>query len=125
MAATTPTALVLSGGGLVGGAWMIGALNAITAETGWDPGAADYVVGTSTGAMIAGLLTSAVPPWLLLAYVEGQSLDGLPEVGRRSNRFGSDIRMHWSFPRPVLGSPALAMRSLREPWKFGPLGIVA
>jgi NTE family protein len=125
MATPTRTALVLSGGGLVGGAWMIGALNAITAETGWDPGGADYVVGTSAGAMIAGLLTSAVPPWLLLAYAEGQPLEGLPEVVRGGNRFGSDIRMHWSFPRPVLGSPALAMRSLREPWKYGSMGIVA
>lgn len=119
------TALVLSGGGLVGGAWMIGALNAITAETGWDPGCADYVVGTSAGAMIAGLLASAVPPWLLRAYAEGQQLDGLPEFGRGGDRFGSDIRLHWSFPRPVLGSPGLALRSLREPWKYGPMGIVA
>lgn len=119
------TALVLSGGGLVGGAWMIGALNAITAETGWDPGCADYVVGTSAGAMIAGLLASAVPPWLLRAYAEGQRLDGLPEFGRGGDRFGSDIRLHWSFPRPVLGSPGLALRSLREPWKYGPMGIVA
>ncbi len=121
----TRTALVLSGGGLVGGAWMIGALNAIAAETGWDPGGADYVVGTSAGAMIAGLLASAVPPWLLMAYAEGQPLDGLPEFGRNGNRFGSDIRLHWSFPRPVLGSPSLALRSLLEPWKYGPMGIVA
>src|SRR5476649_1694189 len=103
---------------------MIGALNAIASETGWDPGSADYVVGTSAGAMIAGLLTSAVPPWLLMAYAEGQRLEGLPEFGSRGDRFGSDLRLHWSFPRPVLGSPGLAMRSLREPWKYGPLGIV-
>jgi NTE family protein len=125
MATPTRTALVLSGGGLVGGAWMIGALNAITSETGWDPGGADYVVGTSAGSMLAGLLTSAVPPWLLMAYAEGQKLDGLPDFARRVDRFGSDIRLHWSFPRPVLGSPRLALRSLREPWKYGPLGMVA
>lgn len=126
MRADSPrTALVLSGGGLVGGAWMIGALSAIAAETGWDPGSADYVVGTSAGAMVGGLLASAIPPWLLRAYAEGQSLAGLSEFGRGANRFGSDIRLHWSFPRPVLGSPTLALRSLREPWKYGPLGIVA
>ncbi len=119
------TALVLSGGGLVGGAWMVGALNAITAETGWDPGSADYVVGTSAGAMIGALVASAVPPWLLLAYAEGEALDGLPEFGRRRGAFGSEIRLHWSFPRPVLGSPALALRSLREPFKYGPTGIIA
>ena len=125
MAAPIRTALVLSGGGLVGGAWMIGALNAITAETGWDPGGADYVVGTSAGAMIGGLLASAVPPWLLMAYAEGQPLEGLPEFGRRDSALGSELRLHWSFPRPVLGSPGLALRTLREPWKYGPMGIVA
>jgi NTE family protein len=125
MNAPPRTALVLSGGGLVGGAWMIGALNAITTETGWDPGAADYVIGTSAGAMIAALLASAVPPWLLMAYAEGEPLEGLPEFGRGRGTFGSEIRLHWSFPMPVLGSPGLALRSLREPWKYGPAGIVA
>jgi NTE family protein len=118
------TALALSGGGLVGGAWMVGALNAIAAETGWDPGSADYVMGTSAGAMIGALVASGVPPWLLRAYAEGERLEGLPDFGR-SGTFGSEIKLHWSFPRPVLGSPALALRSLREPWKYGPVGIIA
>jgi len=33
--------------------------------------------------------------------------------------------VHWAFPRPVLGSPQLAVRSLREPWRYGPAGIFA
>jgi NTE family protein len=125
MEAPPRTALVLSGGGLVGGAWMIGALNAITDETGWDPGGADCVVGTSAGAMLGALLASAVPPWLLMAYAEGEELEGLPALGRGRGTFGSEMRFHWSFPRPVLGSPRLALRSLREPWKYGPAGIIA
>jgi NTE family protein len=120
------TALVLAGGGLVGGAWMVGALHAIAQETGWDPGGADHVIGTSAGAMLAALLTSAVPPWLLMAYGSGESLAGLHELDEPlARRFGADLRIHWSFPRPVLGSPGLALRSLREPWKYGPAGIVA
>ena len=119
------TALVLAGGGLVGGAWMIGALHAIATETGWDPGAADYVQGTSAGAMIGALLTSAVPPWLLMAYGAGERLEGWPDLEGSAARFAGKLQVHWSFPRPVLGSPALAIRSLREPWKYGPAGIVA
>jgi NTE family protein len=124
---TSPrTALVLSGGGLVGGAWMIGALNAIATETGWDPGSADYVFGTSAGSMIGAMLASAVPPWLLQAYALDESLRGLPGLAEPGGkRFGTTYRLHWSFPRPVLASPGLALRSLREPWKYGPAGIVA
>jgi NTE family protein len=126
MAATPRTGLVLAGGGLVGGAWMVGALDAIAHETGWDPGTADYVLGTSAGSMLAALLTSAVPPWLMMAYGTGREIEGLPHLGQGgTTSFGSELRMHWSFPRPVLGSPSLALRSLREPWKYGPAGIIA
>lgn len=37
MAAQPRTGLVLGGGGLVGGAWMVGALDAIAQKSGWDP----------------------------------------------------------------------------------------
>jgi NTE family protein len=55
-----------------------------------------------------------------MVYGSGQAIDGLPHLS-----FGSELRLHWSFPRPVLGSPGLALRSLREPWKYGPAGIIA
>jgi NTE family protein len=126
MTASTRTALVLSGGGLVGGAWMVGALNAISTETGWDPGSADYVVGTSAGSMLAAMLASSVPPWLLKVYGSRERLQGLPGLDNSGrHRFGATFRLQWSFPRPVLASPGLALRSLREPWKYGPAGIVA
>ena len=38
--------LVLGAGGIQGGAWLTGGLDALATETGWDPAAADYVVGT-------------------------------------------------------------------------------
>ncbi|WP_329611617.1 patatin-like phospholipase family protein [Kitasatospora herbaricolor] len=44
------TALVLGGGGPVGGAWMIGVLAGL-AEAGIDPAAAGTVIGTSAGAI--------------------------------------------------------------------------
>ncbi len=120
------TGLVLAGGGLVGGAWMVGALHAIATETGWDPGSADTVLGTSAGSMIGALLASAVPTWLLMSYGAGENLDPHPAAGAsRARRLGTSLQVHWSFPRPVLGSPGLALRSMREPWKYGPAGIIA
>ncbi len=122
---TPRTALVLSGGGLVGGAWMVGVLHAIATETRWDPGSADIVIGTSAGSMIGAMITSAVPPWLLLAFGSGEKLEGVSEGDGGAQHLGATFRLHWSFPRPVLASPELALRSLREPWKYGPAGILA
>ena len=104
---------------------MAGALSAIAEETGWDPGGAHTVLGTSAGAMVGALLATSVPAWLLLAYGAGEDLEGLPPLGGPGpRRFGGRFRVHWSFPRPVLGSPRLAVRSLMEPWKYGPAGII-
>src|SRR5256885_14967201 len=60
--------LVLGAGGVVGGAWLTGALDAIARETGWDPGSSEVVVGTSAGAMVGALLACGVPPWFMLAH---------------------------------------------------------
>jgi NTE family protein len=114
------SALVLSGGGIVGGAWMVGALHAIATETGWDPGSADIVLGTSAGSMIGAMLVAAMPAWLLRAYGAGE-----PAGDKGAHPFGASFRLQWTFPRPVLGSPELALRSLREPWRYGPAGILA
>ena len=39
--------LVLGGGGILGAAWMVGALKAVEEIHGFDPRTADYIVGTS------------------------------------------------------------------------------
>lgn len=54
------TALVLGGGGPVGGAWMTGVLAGL-AEAGIDLGSADVVIGTSAGAVFGSRLRSGVP----------------------------------------------------------------
>jgi NTE family protein len=69
--------LVLGAGGVMGGAWLTGGLQALAAETGWDPGSADYVVGTSAGAMIGALNAAGVPPWFMVAHSEGEVFSGL------------------------------------------------
>ena len=53
-------AVVLGGGGVLGAAWMIGALSAVQDTYGWDPREADVLVGTSAGSVLAALLGCTV-----------------------------------------------------------------
>src|SRR3954465_722288 len=75
--------LVLGAGGVLGGAWLTGGLEALARETGWDPAEADYVVGTSAGSMIGALCASRVPPWLRVALSPGGLLEGLVDADGR------------------------------------------
>ncbi len=52
--------LVLGGGGILGAAWMLGALDAVADVTGLDPRDFDVIVGTSAGAFLAAMLGSGV-----------------------------------------------------------------
>src|SRR5256885_1671116 len=54
--------LVLGAGGVTGGAWLTGALYALVEETGWDPGSADVVVGTSAGSGIGTIVAAGGGP---------------------------------------------------------------
>ena len=45
----TRVGLVLGAGGATGHAFHAGVLSALAEETGWDPRAADIIVGTSAG----------------------------------------------------------------------------
>jgi NTE family protein len=110
--------LVLGGGGVLGAAWMVGALKALQDELGTDVREFDQFVGTSAGSVLSALLGAGVSVEDLLAHQLGGSLDvgplsgyawnyekdtggdrpGLPKVG-----FGS---------RELLRRNALHLRSL-------------
>ena len=49
--------LILGGGGVVGVAWELGVLAALTTEAGWNPASATVIAGTSAGSM-AGAITA-------------------------------------------------------------------
>ena len=55
-------ALVLGAGGLAGGAWLCGVLDALHDVTGWDARQADLVVGTSAGARVGATLRLGFSP---------------------------------------------------------------
>jgi len=75
--------LVLGAGGVMGGAWLTGGLDALARETGWDPAEADYVVGTSAGSMIGALCASGIPPWFMVAHSMGESFDDVVDAHGR------------------------------------------
>ena len=117
--------LVLGAGGVLGGAWHVGALEALAEETGWDPGSADYVVGTSAGSMVSALLCAGVPPWFMRAHSEGETFAGLVDAAgdpaADADRSGGAIfRPHLGLTRPGPGSIELALRSLRDPLHHTP-----
>src|SRR5437763_15895665 len=95
--------LVLGAGGVMGGAWLTGGLEALATETGWDPASADNVVGTSAGSMMGALLVSGVPPWFMVAHSAGQTFEGLRDAEGRpaesANRSGGAVfRYAGGFP---------------------------
>jgi NTE family protein len=72
-------ALVLGAGGPVGFAFHAGVLSAL-AQAGWDAREADVVVGTSIGAVTAGLLRAGMAPDDLFAWSVGSALSGAGEA---------------------------------------------
>jgi NTE family protein len=121
--------LVLGAGGVLGGAWLVGALHAIATETGWDPGSADNVVGTSAGSMVGALLASGVPPWFMVAHSSGEDIDvrdargGSAATADRSA--GASYRLQGGFPAIGPGSWRLAMATLARPRRYPPAAVVA
>jgi NTE family protein len=125
--------LVLGAGGVLGGAWLVGALDAIATESGWDPGSADYVVGTSAGSMVGALLACGVPPWFMVARSTGQSVQslrprpdespGAAEAAERSA--GSVYRVNLPGLGLGPGSWRLAAASLARPYRYSPAAVVS
>lgn len=122
--------LVLGAGGVLGAAWLQGALAAIVDRTGWDPGSADAIVGTSAGSVIGALVACGVPPWYMVAHSAGESFDGqLDAAGDRAAALTSAARGTYSLeralPRPGPGSWRLALGALRDPRRLPPAALLA
>jgi NTE family protein len=122
--------LVLGAGGVLGGAWLTGALHALARETEWDPGTADNVVGTSAGAMIGSLLSAGVPPWFMVAHSRGESFEGLTGPDGRpaaeaDRAAGAVFRLHRGLPGIGPGSLRMAFTALSNPLRHTPLQLLA
>src|SRR5215218_2257443 len=117
--------LVLGAGGIQGGAWLTGGLDALAEETGWDPTDADYVVGTSAGALIGALCASGVPPWFMVAHSRGEAFEGVVDAAGRpaadaDRAAGARFELERALPPLGPGSWRLALRTLTNPRRYTP-----
>jgi NTE family protein len=122
--------LVLGAGGVLGGAWLTGALHALARETEWDPSTADYVVGTSAGSMIGSLLSAGVPPWFMVAHSRGESFEGLTGPDGRpaaeaDRAAGAVFRIHRGLPGIGPGSIRMALTAMSNPLRHTPFQLMA
>ena len=121
--------LVLGAGGVMGGAWLTGGLEALARATGWDPGSADYIVGTSAGAMMSALVASDIPPWFMVAHSAGEVFEGLegPDgraVAEADRSAGATFRPARRIPRPGPGSWSMIAHGLARPSPHTPTAVV-
>ena len=79
---TTPRrGLVLGGGGVLGAAWMVGALRALQDELGVDLRTFESLVGTSAGSVLASLLGAGVAVEDVVASELGHAVTTQPLAG--------------------------------------------
>ena len=120
----------MGAGGVLGGAWLTGGLDALARETRWDPGSAEYIVGTSAGSMIGALVAAGVPPWFMVAHSRGEVFDGLTGPDGRpaadaDRAAGAVFRVHRGLPALGPGSLRMAFTALRNPLRHTPLQMLA
>jgi NTE family protein len=113
------TGLVLGAGGVLGGAWMAGALHALAVRTRWYPRHADRIVGTSAGSVLAVLGGAGVPPWLLIPESATNIYHGLIDASGKLE-LNADLwerivrRRRLGLPRLAPGSLSLTVAGLRQ-----------
>jgi NTE family protein len=121
--------LVLGAGGVMGGAWLTGGLDALARETGWDPADADYVVGTSAGSMIGALCASGIPPWFMVAHSMGETFEGVLDAtgqpAAEADRSAGAVFRVRHLPSIGPGSWKLALRSLSNPTRYPAASILS
>lgn len=112
-------AFVFGGGGVLGFAWTIGALTAIQHALDVVPSSEDLMIGTSAGAVTAGLLTTGIEVDSIRRHQLGMPMPEDPPIVWNYDRdSGRSVppRPGW---RP--GSPRLVLGGLRHPAAVRPI----
>jgi NTE family protein len=122
--------LVLGAGGVVGGSWLVGALDALQSETGWSPSSAEIIQGTSAGSVVGALAAQGLSPALMAAYIGGGQLDEVVELEGRGDaqleRAGGEMayRLQLALPPIGPGSWQMALRTLMRPTRHAPSALL-
>jgi NTE family protein len=115
--------IVLGAGGVLGAAWIIGALKALEEHSGFDPRDAEVIIGTSAGSVVASALGAGISVDQLVRHQRGIIEDGDPviEYDHETDTGGALPPL----PRIGIGSRALLIRAARHPRRFPPLAALA
>jgi len=115
--------LVLGAGGVIGGAYLAGALAALEHDLGWDPRTADVIVGTSAGALVGGLLRRDVPASDLAAWTVDAPLSptGAALTGNVERPQFDAVTLRQFLRPPRVPHTSAVVAALRSPHRFDPL----
>jgi NTE family protein len=111
------TAIVLGAGGVLGAAWMAGALTALQDQLPYPIGAVGTVVGTSAGSVLAAALRCGVDVQEIVAHQRGSALSELPHLDELDRDAGGPLP---PIPRIRPGSPRLVLNTVRAPHRIHP-----
>lgn len=120
------TALVLGGGGVLGAAWMVGALCALEEARGIKVADMDVIVGTSAGSVIGALIAAGATPQQLRDHQYGESITEGPLAG-----YSWDYESATGGSRPSMprlrgpGSLKLIGASLRQGFRLPPTAVLS
>jgi NTE family protein len=112
-------AFVFGGGGVLGFAWIAGALTALQHELGVEPTPEDLLVGTSAGAVVSGLLGCGLDVDGIRRHQIGVPLPEDPPISWDYDSDSGGSRP----PRPMWwpGSPRLVWDGIRRPASVSPV----
>ncbi len=118
--------LVLGGGGVLGAAWMAGALSALQDVHGFDPRDCDVIIGTSAGSVLTAILGAGISVDEILRHQRGEPITDGPLAGYS---FDYEKATGGSRPtRPRLfgpGSARLIGTSLRRALNMPPTAVLS
>jgi len=108
---------VLGAGGVLGAAWMAGALAALQARLPYPVGAVDHIVGTSAGSALAAALRCGVAVEDIVEHQRGTALALLPDLSEIDRDAGGPLP---PLPQMRVGSPRLLLSTALAPHRVHP-----